>query len=191
MGGFGATSYAARHPDLFAAAASFSGAVDTSNPLDRALMPDVVFGPWSTQEVRWRAHNPTNLAENLRSLSLTIRTGKRDARRAVWTRQRRHRRVRRAPDERQFSSAAHATRNPEHLWDDYGPGGHEWPYWRRDLRETLPTLMSVFAHPRPAPASFTFAAVEPDYSVYGWSVDLRRRALEFRPLHVNAIAGSR
>lgn len=77
------------------------------------------------------------------------------------------------------------------IWDDYGPGGHEWPYWRRDLRETLPTLMSVFAHPRPAPASFTFAAVEPDYSVYGWSVDLRRRALEFRPLHVNAIAGSR
>src|SRR5437588_6821581 len=29
MGGFGTMSYAARHPDLFAAAASFSGALDT------------------------------------------------------------------------------------------------------------------------------------------------------------------
>src|SRR4051794_37734841 len=29
MGGFGAMSYASRHPDLFVAAASFSGAVDT------------------------------------------------------------------------------------------------------------------------------------------------------------------
>ena len=32
MGGFGALSYAARHPDLFVAAASFSGAVDTNDP---------------------------------------------------------------------------------------------------------------------------------------------------------------
>src|SRR5438128_1855963 len=29
MGGFGAMTYAAKHPDLFAAAGSFSGAVDT------------------------------------------------------------------------------------------------------------------------------------------------------------------
>ena len=32
-----------------------------------------------------------------------------------------------------------------HLWDDYGPGTHAWPYWRRDLRETLPDLVRVLA----------------------------------------------
>jgi len=32
-----------------------------------------------------------------------------------------------------------------HVWDDYGPGRHDWPYWRRDLRETLPGLERVLA----------------------------------------------
>jgi diacylglycerol O-acyltransferase / trehalose O-mycolyltransferase len=32
-----------------------------------------------------------------------------------------------------------------HVWDDYGAGTHDWPYWRRDLRETLPDLMRVLA----------------------------------------------
>jgi diacylglycerol O-acyltransferase/trehalose O-mycolyltransferase len=32
-----------------------------------------------------------------------------------------------------------------HVWDDYGPGTHDWPYWRRDLRQTLPDLMRALA----------------------------------------------
>jgi S-formylglutathione hydrolase FrmB len=28
----------------------------------------------------------------------------------------------------------------------HGPGTHDWPYWRRDLRETLPDLVRVLAH---------------------------------------------
>src|SRR5262249_24943376 len=75
------------------------------------------------------------------------------------------------------------------IWDDYGPGGHDWPYWQRDLRETLPTLMSVFRHPRPPPASFTFPSVEPSYTVYGWSTAIYRRALEFSTLHVDGAHG--
>jgi S-formylglutathione hydrolase FrmB len=35
-----------------------------------------------------------------------------------------------------------------HVWDDYGRGTHEWPYWRRDLRETLPDVVRVLARPR-------------------------------------------
>ena len=75
MGGFGAISYAARHPDRFTAAASFSGAVDTNDPADIAITGDEPFGPRATQEVRWRGHNPWDLAANLRGLSLTVRTG--------------------------------------------------------------------------------------------------------------------
>ena len=71
-----------------------------------------------------------------------------------------HRRVRRSPDEHQLPQSPGALGIPS-IWDDYGPGGHAWPYWQRDLRQTLPTFMSVFAHPRPPPSSFTFTAVEP------------------------------
>jgi S-formylglutathione hydrolase FrmB len=74
MGGFGAMSYAARHPDLFAAAASFSGAVDTNNLLDVAVTP-VDVGPRGRQEVRWRGHNPWDLAGNLKGMRLILRTG--------------------------------------------------------------------------------------------------------------------
>src|SRR5262245_31051855 len=49
--------------------------------------------------------------------------------------------------------------------------------------------MSVFRHPRPAPASFTFTAVEPSYAVYGWSAAVQRRALEFSTLHVDGAHG--
>jgi S-formylglutathione hydrolase FrmB len=183
MGGFGAMSYASRHPDLFAAAASFSGAVDTNNLGDIAVTPEPVFGPRATQEVRWRGHNPWDLAENLRGLNLTIRSGNGlpggpfgggDVIEIVV---------------HQMSVDFHdrlVRLGIPSIWDDYGPGGHDWPYWQRDLRETLPTLMSVFAHPKRAPSSFSFTAFERRYSVYGWSVALRRRALEFSTLRVGS-----
>jgi hypothetical protein len=142
-----------------------------------------VSGPRATEQVRWRAHNPWDLAENLRGVDLTIRTGNG---------------MPGGPYGPAVSDIVEATVHQmsvkfhdrlvrlgiPSIWDDYGPGGHDWPYWQRDLRETLPRLMSVFAHPRPAPAAFTFTAVEPRYEVYGWSVALRRRTLEFSTLRV-------
>jgi S-formylglutathione hydrolase FrmB len=184
MGGFGAMSYAARHPDQFAAAGGFSGAVDTNNPLDIAVTPASVFGPRATEQVIWRAHDPWDLAANLRGISLTIRTGNGlpggpfgpvgsddIVEEAVHA----------------MSVAFHARLLALHIpsiWDDYGPGGHDWPYWQRDLRQTLPTFMSVFDRPKPPPAAFTYTAVAPRYSVYDWTVSLRRRALEFSTLRV-------
>ncbi len=44
MGGFGAMSYAGRHPELFRAAASFSGVLDTAHPTAAPIFP----GPYST-----------------------------------------------------------------------------------------------------------------------------------------------
>src|SRR3546814_683922 len=69
-----------------------------------------------------------------------------------------------------------------HLWNDYGPGGHTWFYWQRDLRQLLPRLMEVFAERRPAPRSFSFKAIEPRYDVWGWDVAIERPALEFSHL---------
>jgi S-formylglutathione hydrolase FrmB len=190
MGGFGTFSYAARHPDLFTAALSMSGAVDTT--LVPALIDSLsaadggplgsLWGPYDTQQLRWRAHNPLDLAENLRGLALWLRTGngqpggplggrpKLDAIEAgVETMAKNvHRRLRQL-------------RIP-HVFDDYGPGQHLWPYWNRDLAQTLPAIMARFRKRSRPPARFTFRAAEPRYSVYGWTVSIRRPAPEFSRL---------
>ena len=142
MGGYGALSYAARHPDTFAAAASFSGALEIGS--------EDAWGVRSGNEARWRAHLPISIASRLRSLALVeVRTGNgrpgpldpRDTRpgcpacsleRFLYPANvRLHRRLQ--------------ALGIRHVWDDYGPGTHDWPYWRRDLRETLPGLERVLA----------------------------------------------
>lgn len=174
MGGFGAMSYAARHPDLFAAAAAFSGAVDTNNPLDIAVTGDEPFGPRPTQEIRWRARNPWDLAENLRGLRLVLRTGDGKPVGDIVE-----------DVVHQMNVGFHARLDGfgiAHTWDDYGAGTHTWPYWQKDLRETLPQLMATFRDPPAPPRSVTFRAVEPSYSVYGWRVAVKRPALEWSEL---------
>jgi hypothetical protein len=69
-----------------------------------------------------------------------------------------------------------------HVWDDYGPGTHTWPYWARDLALTLPGLLRRFAHPVPAPRRVTYTSTEPAYAAYGWRVAVRRPAVEFSTL---------
>jgi S-formylglutathione hydrolase FrmB len=190
MGGFGAMSYAARHPDLFVEAAAFSGAVDINDPmyngevdtignLDGAT-PGTIFGPRPTELVRWKAHNPVDLAANLRGLKLTLRTGNGQSGGTYGG----------GPDGleqgvHQQMTTLHdtlATLGLPHVWDDYGPGAHSWPYWARDLRETLPQMIGAFAKPSKPPARVRFEAAEPRYSVYGWSVGIDRPALEFSRL---------
>jgi S-formylglutathione hydrolase FrmB len=203
MGGFGAMSYASRHPDRFVAAASFSGAVDTNQPVigqapDALAItdggsPGDTFGPRTSEEVRWRAHNPWDLAENLRPLRLTVRTGNGQPGGEFGG----------GPDAIEFGVWQMSTSFHEqlvhlgidHVWEDYGPGAHQWPYWAKDLRLTLPQIMEAFATPPPVPARVTHTAVEPSYSAYGWRVDVRRPALEFSRLEAAdargfALAGS-
>jgi S-formylglutathione hydrolase FrmB len=179
MGGFGAMSYAARHPDLFAAAASFSGVVDSRHPGYVGITPPAVFGLLSAEEIRWRGHDPLDLAANLRGLRLVARTGNGrpggpfgggdGVERVVHAMNVRfHARLRRL--------------GIPHVWDDYGAGGHTWAYWRRDLRRTLPILMRTFAHPAPAPRRVSYRSIEPEYSVFGWRVAIARPALEFSAL---------
>jgi S-formylglutathione hydrolase FrmB len=194
MGGFGAFSYAARHPDRFNSALSLSGAVDTSIP--PGIGPEIIdsisgadggppgslWGPRSTQEVRWRAHNPTDLAENLRGLKLWLRTGNGQPG---------------GPfgggdniDITELGVAAQAFTLHQrlrelgipHLFEDYGSGHHLWAYWNRGLRQTLPAIMDRFRRGTRPPVRVTFKAAEPSYAAYGWRVRVRRPALEFSRL---------
>jgi S-formylglutathione hydrolase FrmB len=180
MGGFGAMSYAARHPDLFVAAASFSGAVDTSlytHIYARAARRDggprgAIWGDRRTDPMRWRAHNPVDLAPNLCGMALVLRTGtgmpglltpgaRPDPVEAMVYHKslRLHRRLLRLGIEHEWHSAA---------------GGHDWPYWARDLRATLPVLSRVFADPPPRSDVLTYTSAEDSYHVHGWSVRMSR-----------------
>src|SRR4051795_8248826 len=86
QGGFGSTTYAARHPDLFVSAASFSGAPDIDyDPVTAAgatavieatavgldhVPPGSMFGSRATNEINWQGHDPATLVTNLRDVDL-------------------------------------------------------------------------------------------------------------------------
>jgi diacylglycerol O-acyltransferase/trehalose O-mycolyltransferase len=142
MGGYGALSYAARHPGTYAATASFSGALEVGSA--------DAWGERSANEARWRAHLPISIASRLRSLALVeLRTG--DGRPGPLDRRGTRPGCPACALERYLHTAnvrLHARLRAlgiRHVWDDYGPGTHDWPYWRRDLRETLPDLQRVLA----------------------------------------------
>jgi S-formylglutathione hydrolase FrmB len=191
MGGNGALHYAARHPDLFVAAASFSGAVDVFNPFimpitettgffDGAL-PGAVFGPRLAEEVRWRGSNPVDLAANLRDTWVSLAFG--DGSPGGPGGEQGYDIVERAVHD--SNVALHdklVQAGIPHVYDAYGPGSHTWPYWIRELGDTLPALMAVFAEQRTAPSTVTHAAVEPSYSVHGWDVRITRPAMEWSEL---------
>jgi hypothetical protein len=182
--------YAAEHPDRFVAAATFSGAVDTNQivPFVEGLSaldggtPGSVFGLRHTEELRWRAQNPWDLAENLRGLRLTLRTGNGEP----------------GPYDAPGSgtdpleSSVHdqtvalhdrlGRLGIPHVYDDYGPGHHAWPYWARDLAQTLPDLMKALRRPPAPPRRVTYTTAAPAYRVYGWQVKLDRPALELSRL---------
>jgi S-formylglutathione hydrolase FrmB len=164
MGGFGAMKYAARHPGLFAAAASFSGAVDMMwgfpvNGIaflalhERFGTPDDrVWGNQVTNMDEWRANNPADLAASLEGTALFIATGQGlpagahdDPTRFVGK-----------PDslggfalehgiwQMNVSFVAHLDLAGVYHTDWFYTGGdHSWPYWQDDLHWALPQIMDV------------------------------------------------
>ena len=142
MGGYGALSYAARHPGTFVAAASFSGAVEIGS--------SDAWGERSANPARWRAHLPISIAQRLRSLALIeLFTG--DGRPGPLDRRGTKPNcpgcalgALPAPRQRAPARAAECARDPPRL-ARLRPGTHDWPYWRRDLRATLPTSSACSA----------------------------------------------
>ncbi len=169
MGGFGALSYAARHPELFGFCAAFSPAADIVDPDFGVFVdalsalnggePGCLWGDRSLHLDNWRAHNPVDLAERLASTELHLRT--RDGR-AGGPHDTRCRRPARAdtvagavPDDDLVERAVWHTActmhrrlvevGIDHLWLDEGPGAHDWPYWAADLAATVPAIGAHFA----------------------------------------------
>ncbi|HET8672857.1 MAG TPA: alpha/beta hydrolase family protein [Thermoleophilaceae bacterium] len=201
QGGFCALSYAARHPDLFVSAGSFSGADDIAahgaiaDPLVTPVIqatavaldhvpPDSFFGPRASEEINWAAHDPATLAGNLRGMNLYAFTGNGQPgpldppvpnSGAITIEAGAH----------ELTQLFHDTLTslgiPIH-YDDYGPGTHTWPYWARDFRQVIDSVMHDFAAAPPLPRPIRYQSADPSYSAWGWRVNVRRPAREFSTL---------
>jgi S-formylglutathione hydrolase FrmB len=195
MGGSGSMMFAALHPDLFGAAATLSGAVDSNLPANGAVLsaspefqgaqPDAIYGPRATQEIRWHGHNPTDLASNLRGMDLQVRTANgvpnpalgEDPTSADTASCVVEGGVHMASID--FNDALDALQIP-HFWKDYGPGCHTQKNFIRELTDTFDVFAKDFAHPAPAPTTFDYMSIEPSFHVWGWTVRTDpKRALEW------------
>lgn len=195
MGGYGATSLAARHPDLFGSVATISGAVDSNDPLIGATIslaptldggaPDAINGPRITEEIRWRGANPTDLAVNLRDLDVQVRTANgilnpgigegaesADALSCI---------VEGGVYQGSINFHDELVRlGVEHLWKDYGNGCHTSENFTREVVDTLVAFKGVFADPTPDPDHFEYKTIEPEFEIWDWQVKADpARALEF------------
>lgn len=184
MGGYGAMKYAARHPDQFCFAAAFSGAVDIVDPhlglfADAMAQlnggePGDIWGPREQGLLGWRTQNPVDLAANLASLQVELRTGDGRAGGVHGG----------EPDliettVHQTSTTLHQRLDElgvAHLWDDYGAGAHAWPYWTDALERSLVGLQAAFASPaegsdEPGRVHHVLGPGAPD--AWGWTVRIR------------------
>jgi S-formylglutathione hydrolase FrmB len=187
QGGFGALSYAARHPDMFTSVASFSGGcvIDrdpraiatatsiiqyTTAALSGVADPDAIFGPRATQELNWQAHDPGTLVTNLRGMQIGLWTGNGDP----------------GPlDPVPFDPGASAIEvitfgatqlfhgylleaGIRHDYTYYGGGTHIFEYWARDLAEYVGPLMRRFRHPPRRPRSIGYLTTDDRWQRWGW-----------------------
>ncbi len=155
MGGFGALSYAARHPGLFRAAASYSGVVHPTyqGPRSTDLVRRIVGGtgadplalwgdPVADADV-WAAHNPYDLARKLRGVRVYLSTGNGepgplDPPGAGFDG------LEQLLGEQSVALADRLRAAGVRVRTDfYGPGRHTWPYWERALHRSFPMLVAA------------------------------------------------
>jgi diacylglycerol O-acyltransferase / trehalose O-mycolyltransferase len=151
MGGLGALGYAARHPGMFRAVASFSGIVHTrqSQETSRAYLrliasqgeePLHLWGDPQADAAVWAQHNPFDLADRLRGVRIYLSSGNGQPGPldpAGTT-----------PDPIETALGQENQRFAERLQSLgiaarlslYGPGTHNWVYWQRELDDAWPMI---------------------------------------------------
>ncbi len=140
MGGYGAMEYAARHPGMYAAAASYSGVLD---PIGGGLEANDIWGDPVAQADIWQAHDPVNIASGLKGTDLYVSYGDgtagpfdsgvvpdQDA--ESWIHD----------QNVTFLARLKKLKIPVTV-DAYGPGIHSWPYWERALHRSLPMILKA------------------------------------------------
>ncbi len=158
MGGLGALIYPARHPGLYQAAFTLSGAVDTNLMIANILPPEIakaigvsppnllrVWGNPVLERATWDAHNPVSLAPRLEGVELFVAAGTGSMSTAsettdplhtgyteqlMWT------------GHRSFLGALTRAGVPYSAWIRQG-GVHNWPWFDAPLRWGLPKVVAA------------------------------------------------
>ncbi|KOG42506.1 alpha/beta hydrolase [Streptomyces resistomycificus] len=154
-GGYGAMAHAARHPRAFAAAASYSGILDTTAPGVPTIMDAIVarenlsfhslWGNPILQLLTWRDFNPRARAEGLRGSALYVSNGSGlgggsgdplpgALESALW------------PSAHSFTNTLARLGVPvtTHF---YSGGGHDWAYWKGEFAASWPMLARALGLP--------------------------------------------
>ena len=197
LGGVGSMSYAARHPDLFASAASFSGAPDLfRTPAIRAasattvvrsiatgldnVEPNAMFGDAVTRAVNWQGHNPADLVTNLRSVSLALWTGDEtpDCSDPPTP----------SPPATGIEAITHQSTlsfgalgqrlEGAVLPGRLRPGHAQLAVLVARPAPVPPRLMARFAHPGAAPAVISYRSIDRGWSQWGWTVANQRTSAQ-------------
>jgi S-formylglutathione hydrolase FrmB len=163
QGGFGSMSYAARHPDLYGAAASFSGAVDiydgTFCRLGAAALisgimtglnqvqPFAPFGNPVTDAANWQAHDPGTQVRKLARTRIDLYTSNGVPGQSDLTDPA-------VPGTAGMEAILHQSNlcfrsaanraGVAYNWHSYFVGTHAWVYGDRALADYLPRLMTYF-----------------------------------------------
>jgi S-formylglutathione hydrolase FrmB len=149
MGGFGALAYAARHPGMFRATASFSGLVHTtfsseSVEIVRGLVrgygadPEDLWGDLTTDPATWTAHNPYDLATALKGTPVFISCGTGEPGPLDPAGAQPDRTEARLAAQNVAFAARLANVGVDAQVELHGPGTHAWPYWSRELQRAWP-----------------------------------------------------
>ncbi|MGH9919631.1 MAG: alpha/beta hydrolase [Nitrososphaerales archaeon] len=203
MGGFGAMSLAARYPDVFGTAGSFSGAVDTdidypagglildgASPVFTDSTPEnCVWGDPVTQGVIWHGADPTYLAGNLAHTSLFIAFGNgtpgpydnTSTAEGAFTAYTDGATEALIYDMNQDFIGALDPADVPFTEYYYGDGTHSWPYWLRDLTHFLPQMNAQFAlsSQNIEPGPFSYRSMMPSFTAGGWHFTAVRLVKEF------------
>ena len=143
MGGLGSTFFASQKPGYFGAAASFSGFVSHQRPEVAPVLPlaagasyEEIFGP--REAFYATGHNPTRLTDNLRHTRLYAAVGDGTPEPGAGGSPSPLAAALEAglrPQSEDLVAAARASG----VDTTYRPhrGIHDWPYWRRDLRDAI------------------------------------------------------
>jgi S-formylglutathione hydrolase FrmB len=201
MGGFGATSLAARNPGTFAAVGSFSGAddIDLNNPYEAIVLEGTspaftlgaptlcIWGDPITHQIGLEAVDPTYLAPNLAGTKLYLASGNGTPGPYDATG---------SPTDVVSSAGAGAVEldvsemnhglvaaldatRVAHTDYFYGPGTHSWPYWERDLTRFVPIMARAWRHITPAPSTFSDRSAATSFGAWGWRFTAHRAVEEF------------
>ncbi len=151
MGGYGAFHYAFRRPDLFAYAASFSGALNLQDAATQLTIAEQsivsgfsrngAFGPISSDT--WKTHNPLKNVESLRPVQLAMYAGAGINDGDILERTMGNSTYR-------LYKALNAANIPVFFWmygrpggDTGCDGGHNFGCWNLALNDALPKMLRV------------------------------------------------